>query len=524
MRAFVNATFLSCEEENRIFHVLVEDKGKIVYTGDELPAQYARAEKIDLGGKTALPAFADTHMHFESFALFHSTVDVRDAADFDEMGQMFRDYLARNPKSKFIAAFGCTAHTVKERRLPERADLDQMVSVPLMIVKYDGHAAVANSALIETLPEAVRSDPGFNSETGWMYQNAFYQGVNAVTARISVLKLLSGMSAAANDLAKRGLGLIHSVEGVGFKNDTDVDTARFVRYGYPECMRLYFQTMDVDKVVRRKMHGIGGCFSLALDGCFGSEDAALSQPYSNNPKNTGFLVYTQEQVNDFCIKANRAGLQITMHAIGDVAVDQALTAYETALKDYPRKDHRHIIIHADLIPEEMQKRAAALGIYIAVQPVFLRWKQEPDEYLTRILGDRAQKMLPLRSMLEKGIVLSAGSDAPCTIPNPMESIYNCVCHPNPAESIGVLDALRMHTAWAAKTSFDENKRGTLRSGLIADLVILDRNPLEVPPEELKDIKVTDTYLAGKRFVPGGNGALALAFRSIGGWLFRREFN
>lgn len=94
--------------------------------------------------------------------------------------------------------------------------------------------------------------------------------------------------------------------------------------------------------------------------------AALSEPYENNPDSKGFLLYTQEEVNDFCIKANRAALQISMHAIGNVAVNQALTAYETALKDFPRRDHRHIIIHADLIPEEMQKHAASLGVCIAV--------------------------------------------------------------------------------------------------------------------------------------------------------------
>lgn len=524
MKAFVNGTFLSCEDENRIFSVLVEDKGKIVYTGSALPEEYSKAQKIDLGGKCVVPAFGDSHMHFASFALFNGTVDVRNARNFDEMALLFKDYLRRNPKAKFIAAFGCTAHTVEERRLPERADLDKMADIPLMIVKYDGHAAVANSKLIELFPENVTSDPGFDAGSGWLYQNAFYVGVNFITAKVPVLSLLSGMGAAADTLAERGLGFIHSVEGVGYKNDMDVDTVRFIRYGFPNAMRIFFQTMEVEKVLKRKMKHIGGCFSLALDGCFGSEDAALSEPYCNNPENKGVLVYTQEEVNDFCIKANRAGLQITMHAIGDVAVEQAINAYEAALRDCPRKDHRHIIIHADLIPEHLQKRAAELGLYIAVQPVFLRWREEPEEYLNRILGERANHMLPLRSMLEKGIILSAGSDAPCTVPSPMESIYNCVNHPNPEESISVLDALRMHTAWVAKTSFDEDKRGTLRKGLIADMVVLDKNPLEIPKEELKDVKIEKIYFAGKEFENKKKGAFGLAFSAVKNYLFRKEFN
>ncbi len=523
MKAYVNGSFISCEEKNREFSVMVENKGRIVYTGDSLPEKYKKAEKIQMNGKAVLPAFADTHMHFESFALFNSTVDVRDAKDFEEMGQMLRGYLAKNPKAKFIPAYGCSAHTVKEKRLPNKDDLDKMVSIPTMIVKYDGHAAVANSALIADFPDSVKNDPGFVGD-GWLYQNAFYEGVNCITAKVSVLKLLSGMASAADALASKGLGLIHSVEGVGYKNDIDVDTIQLIRHGFPQCFRVYFQTMDVKKALKKKTKGIGGCFSLALDGCFGSEDAALSQPYSNNTENKGFLAYTQEQVNDFCIKANRAGLQITMHAIGDVAVEQAIIAYETALKDFPQKDHHHIIIHADLIPEELQKRAAALGLCVAVQPVFLRWKQEPDEYLQSILGERAKHMLPLRSMLKKGILLSAGSDAPCTLPNPMESIYNCVCHPNPDESIGILDALRMHTLWAAKTSFDEKDRGSLTDGKICDFVVLDKNPLEIAPEELLNVKVTDVYLAGKKYVSENVGAAKLILRSIGAKLGKKQFN
>ncbi len=523
MKVFVNADFISCESRNRVFSVLVEDKGRIIYTGDEIPERFAGAEKVDLAGAAAVPAFCDTHMHFESFALFGSTVDVRDADDFEDMGDMLRDYIKKHRGVKLIPAYGCSSHTVREGRLPNRSDLDKMTALPLLIVKYDGHAAVANSALIAQFPEEVTGDAGFDEKTGWLYQNAFYKGVNYITAKIPILSVLRGMNDAAELLASKGIGFVHTVEGVGYKNDIDVDTMRFLRYGLTPAFRIYFQTMDVDKVTKRGMSGIGGCFSLALDGCFGSEDARLSEPYANDPENRGFLAYTQEQVTDFCKKANRAGLQITMHAIGDAAVEQAINAYEAALADFTREDCRHIIIHADLIPEELQKRAAKLGLCVALQPNFLRWRQEPDEYLKSILGDRADKMLPLKSMLDKGLLLSAGSDAPCTIPDPIEGIYNCCNHPDPDESVTVLDALRMHTLWAAMTSHDERERGSLREGLIADFTVLDANPLELKPEELRNIKVVDTYFAGQRFIPKKRGALSLVFRAACNYIFSKEF-
>lgn len=523
MQVFQHADFLSCQEANRVFRYLVEDRGRIVYTGDDLPAAYQTAPKVDLKGRCVVPAFADTHLHFESYALFGGTVDVRNAADFAEMGRLLRAWAEAHPKSKFLPAYGCSAHTVAEGRLPERDDLDRMLSLPTLIVKYDGHAAVANSALIDQFPADVTGDPGFDPKTGWLYQNAFYRGVNFITGQVPVTSVLSGMSAAAHQLARKGIGLLHAVEGVGYQNDIDVDSLRYMSSGLPQAIRIYFQTMDVDKVLKRKMTRIGGCFSLALDGCFGSEDAALKEPYANNPDNLGFLAYTQEEVNAFCCKANRAGLQITMHAIGDAAVEQAVTAYETALADFPRTDHRHILIHGDLFPEALQERAAKLGLCVAVQPAFLDWRQEPGDYLERILGpERVSRMLPLRSMLEKGLLLSAGSDAPCTLPDPIESIHLCVNHPNPDQAVSVEDALRMHTLWAARTSFDEGNRGALQEGLLCDFVVLDRNPLEIPKEQLRTLKIEEVWFGGKRYTDGPCGAAGLALRALNGRLFHRE--
>lgn len=502
MMVFRNATFLSCEENDRVFHVMAVDGDKIIYTGDEVPKQYANAPCVDLGGRCVTPIFSDTHMHFESYALFHSTVDVRDCADFAQMKALLQAYLAANPAAKFLPVYGCSAHTVKEQRLPERSDLDQMTQLPVLMVKYDGHAAVANSALIRQFPAEVTADKGFDAKTGWLYQNAFYKGVNFITQKVSPVRILTGMYQAAGELVEHGVGYIHTVEGVGYKNDIDIDTMRYASRGLPAHFRIFFQTMDVQKAKKHKLNRIGGCFSLALDGCFGSEDAALSQGYTNNPQNKGFLAYTQQQVNNFCIAANRAGMQITMHAIGDVAVEQALTAYEVALSDTPRKDHRHIIIHADLIDEQMQMRAAKLGVAIAVQPAFLCWKQEPESYLTRILGERANQIIPLRSMLEKGILLSAGSDAPCTLPDPIESIYLCCNHPNPRQSITIQQALKMHTLWAAKTSFDESLHGSLTEGKLADFVVLDKNPYDIPVEQLNTIQIQEVYMSGKRYEKG----------------------
>lgn len=499
---YYNGTFISCEEDNRIFSVLITDGDKIVYTGCEIPSRFKESKRINMNGRCVIPAFSDTHIHFESFALFATTADVRDAKNFEDMGNILNAYIDTHPEAEFFPAYGCSAHTVEEKRLPERDDLDKMVSIPLLIVKYDGHAAVANSALIDAFPEEVTCDSGFDKETGWLYQNAFYKAVNFITAKVSPIALLKGMYEAADTLAGRGIGYIHTVEGVGYKNDIDIDTIQLIHSALPQKFTVFFQTMDTQKVVRRKMKHIGGCFRLALDGCFGSEDAALTQDYTNNPDNKGFLAYSQEEVDNFCIAANRAGLQIAMHAIGDAAVSQALHGFEAALKDMPRTDVRHILIHGDLMSEDAIKKAAELHITIAVQPAFLHWREEPESYLTSILGERAKQILPLRSMVDNGLLVTSGSDGPCTVPNPLFGIYAACNHPDEAQSLTALEALKTYTLWAAQSAGDDDLYGSLTAGKKANFVVLDKNILEVPKEEIKDIKLCGVFLDGKRYKTG----------------------
>ncbi len=221
------------------------------------------------------------------------------------------------------------------------------------------------------------------------------------------------------------------------------------------------------------------------------------------------LFYTQPQVNAFVRNANRSGLQVSMHAIGDAAVEQALNAYEYALADFPRTDHRHTLIHADLMTPALIEKAASLGIAVALQTPFLFWQQEPVAYLETILGNRMEQLIPLKSMLNAGLLLGNGSDGPCTLPDPIFGIHAACNHPNANERISALDALRMQTHWGAKLSFDEKQRGTLTQGKTADFVVLDQNPLAVPVEKLKAIQIEALYLKGAKYTGRPQGSAGL---------------
>lgn len=208
----------------------------------------------------------------------------------------------------------------------------------------------------------------------------------------------------------------------------------------------------------------------------------------------------------FVLAAHKAGLQVSTHAIGDRAIEIAITAIERAQKAFPRKDARHRIEHCEIPTTEQIERIAAAGIAIGAQPAFLNNQLEPMWYIEELLGpERAGRMLPLKSMVEAGILVAGGSDAPVTLINPISGIYSACNHPNPDERLDVLNALRLFTTNAASIAFEENEKGSLEPGKVADFVVLDKNPLELAPEDLKSITIEATYVNGKRFESQSEG-------------------
>ncbi len=511
-------TIITCDATGSVARFLVEDRGRILHVGDSLPAAYEALPRRDLGEGALCPAFADTHIHFMSYALFSGGLDVRFAKSNGEIAGLVFAY-AQKSRERIILGFGASPHSVAEGAMISKRDLDGACpGRPVFLVKYDGHAAVANSALLAKLPVAVKTVRGFDAESGLLTQEAFFRATDFVTGTVSLPDTLSRMLRAMDTLASRGVTTVHSVSGVGFPFDLDVGLESLFARGLRNdvAYRLYFQTMDVTKVLRRRLPRIGGCFACALDGCFGSADAALLEPYSGGyaaEAGSGVLYYDDEKVKAFARRANRAGLQIQMHAIGDRAFLQAATALEAALRDFPRKDHRHTIIHACMGEPEALAICAREGILVAAQPAFIRWDAEPLSYLERLLGSRAASLNPLGTMRKAGILLTGGSDGPCTESDPLKAIEAAVSHYNPGESLGVQDALNLFTRNAAFGAFDEAERGSLETGKRADMVILDRNILAVPPGEIGAAKVLSVLVAGRPYT-SGQGRLELLLRSL----------
>lgn len=515
MKAY-HGSILTVDPEDNVFEYLVEDAGRIIYLGNELPDDFRNCELIQLGDGALCPSFVDTHEHLASFATFNAGLNVMHAKSNREILDLVEDFSKRS-KAKTLIAFGASPYSVKEGRLVSRDELDRACpNRPIMMVKYDGHACVVNTLLLNRLKNRLSGLRGYHPHTGEMNQEAFFAVSNYITQSISVPQLIRNIQEAIDYLAERGIGMVHSVSGVGFVGNLDISLEKWIAKSIQSDfqIRIYPQSLNIDEAVKRKIPRVGGCFACALDGCFGSKDAALNKPYENTA-DCGVLYYSDEKVMEFCKNANRAGLQIELHAIGDAAFDQAVRCIKAALDDFPREDHRHGIIHACLPTEEGIKVCSEYQIQLPLQTSFINWTQEPDAYLQDILGQqRAQALNPLRTFSDNNIQFSAGSDAPCTDPDPIMWMHHACNHSNPEESIGIHEALRMCTYNGYWTSFDEKERGSLEVGKAADMVILSESPYRVPVNQLMRIRVNQLLLSGKPYRNQSQSVLTAILRGM----------
>ncbi|MBC8463369.1 MAG: amidohydrolase family protein, partial [Deltaproteobacteria bacterium] len=217
---------------------------------------------------------------------------------------------------------------------------------------------------------------------------------------------------------------------------------------------------------------------------------------------TGQLHPPQSELNTLVLEIHRAGLQAAIHAIEEPAVESACNAIEFALQKVPKPDHRHRIEHCSICSPSLAKRIASSGIMVVTQPPFIYYNG--DRYLETVSNHQQQHLYPIGTLLKKGVTVAASSDSPIVAPDPLIGIYAAVSRRSKAgkkvllkERINPLDALQMYTTNAAKATFDETKKGSITPGKLADLVVLNGDPIKLPADEIKDLEVEMTILDGK---------------------------
>ncbi len=522
----VNATRPKCQ-------AIAIWQGKIVALGSDaeiLALAGPDSRKLDLRGKTVLPGFIDPHQHLLSYGITMKTwMDLAGTSWREDICARVAERAKAFAKGRWILGRGWNEEAGGGRPLPTRYDLDKIApDNPLALKDISGHYCLANSRAIElgkvskdtAQPEHgwIDKDPKTGEPIGILRESAmgFVWDVNPPPSYEQIVEAVELGCAKANSL---GITTVHTVgiplpQGTGYtaeelgayldlkrRGKLTVRTYLLIpvnKYGHnPEdhimldhLIALGQKTGFGDAVLQV------GCAKIFVDGSLNARSSALYEPYADDPSTSGMMFYTQEQLDRVVLKAHRAGFQLAIHAHGDRAVDTTLNSLEKALREYPRENHRHRVKHVELLSDEQIERIHKLNLIVTGIPTpagFAPWFQA---LARQRVGKKREKYLHrYKDVMQSGTLVVGGTDGHPVgkYLSPLQGLRDRVR----VAGFTLEEALKIQTINSAYASFEENMKGSIEEGKLADLVILKKDPFSVEIDQIPEIRVEMTILGGK---------------------------
>jgi predicted amidohydrolase YtcJ len=469
---------------------------------------------IDLQNKFVFPGFIDSHVHLLMGGNALLSVELRDA----KTKEIFIDRIAKHTKklskNEWIVE-GNWDHTLWGGELPTKEWIDEFTSEnPVAVYRLDGHMILANSAALKIAGidkntqevengEIVRHKDG--TPTGILKSKAMYLVLNKIPELNNQKKEIAITKAQAY-LLSQGITSIVDVDSLGGYQIVDKMRKEGIL-----IIRIYsadplykWNSISTENTDEKWLKN--GLLKGFVDGSLGSHTAAFTNEYSDKKGYKGIFISDIEDIYNWGSKADKQNFQITVHAIGDKANSSLLDSYQKLIKQNGEKDRRLRIEHAQHLLQKDIERFAKLGVIASVQPYHAiddgRWA----EHL--IGSERIQTTYAFKSLLDSKATVVFGSDWPVAPASPLLGIYAAVTrrtlddkNPDgwiPSQKISILQALNAYTKDAAFATFNDDIKGTLEVGKLADFIILDKDLLKTDPTKIKNIKVLSTYVAGKK--------------------------
>ena len=532
-KLFINGEIYSMKKEGEKFQSLGVKDGKITFLGtDEEAKNVTSKELIDLKGKMMIPGMADAHLHLYAYCQNLTFVDLSKVHNINEMINLMKEKVKNVKKGDWVKGVNFDQSKWKENRFPTLEEMDSISKDnPVIIKRCCLHAVVANSKALKIAGIGKNYQAGSGGiveldkdsmPNGILREQStkvFDDILPDPLKDIEVQKRI--MQDVLNDMSSKGITTIHTYAAKIWQYNEDINIYKnFEKEGklplrVTVCIDELFEPeiLTKEKLNNPYRKVQLGAYKIFSDGSMGSRSAALKKPYSDDPQNSGFMLFTQEELNNKILTGYEHGLQPAIHAIGDRALDMTLAAIEYTLKttkekgmtDEEQKNRLPFrIIHVQMIDDDLLKRMKKLPLVLDIQPIFLctdlHWIED------RIGKERLKGSFALKTMEKAGLIQTGGSDCPVETYEPLKGIYAAVTRQDmegyptegflPEERLSVYEALCMYTKNVPYATGQESVLGTLEIGKFADLTVLEKNLFKIDKKEIKDIKVEQTYVAG----------------------------
>jgi predicted amidohydrolase YtcJ len=531
----VNGRVLTMDRANTVAEAVAIKDARILAVGTTAEIEAlagSRTDGVDLKGRTALPGLADIHVHLASDASRKSnSIEARDfylpsIRAITDIQEMISAQTAHTPPGEWLSVLGSPMQDFRlaEGRLPTRHELDAAAPDHPVYMTFGAHSTVANTLALKLksvtrdTPDpqggTVIKDPATGEPTGLLRERAQYL-VKSRAAGMPPEALAENILAELDLCAARGITTIHDI----VINRDEILAYQLLERSGRLPLRVQILPRVIESNILKEslldlgiLHGFGsdylrvGGIKMSIDGGFTGKNAAFSEPLAfHGDENPGLIRIKQDELDDTVWRYHEMGMRCCVHAIGDVALDMILEAYDKALTRLPRPDHRHRVEHLGnwMMTPERIAQTKRLGILPIANPSFFHFLgQEVQETLG---PKRTEHVFPFRTLLDHGFPLAWGSDAPGYWPvDSLRDLGTAVSRSTFTgltlaleEGITMQEALRAQTANAAWVGFQEGKLGTLEPGKLADIAVLAEDPFRFPPGQFKDLPVDLTITDGR---------------------------
>ncbi|MFD2245229.1 amidohydrolase [Pontibacter ruber] len=490
--------------------------GKILEVGStaDIRQKYNASEELDAEGKAIYPGLIDAHSHFYRYGLALQSADLVGTESFKEVVQLVVEQRKKYPDTEWITGRGWDQNDWAVKEFPAKDTLDKLFpDTPVILTRVDGHAALANQKALDlagVTPQAKMVGGLVEVKNGRMTGILIDNAVDLVTNKIPEADEAEKRQALKNAEANCFAVGLTTVDDAGLDKQT-VDLIDDMQQKGELQMRVYAM---LNPTKENKDHYFKNgpyktdrlnvrSFKIYSDGALGSRGANLLKPYADKHNHYGFLLASEKEFRDVAAELNQHGFQMNTHAIGDSANRLLLDIYGEVLKE--KNDKRWRIEHAQIINPADMAKFGKYSIVPSVQPTHAT----SDMYWAgdRLGKERIKHAYPFKELMQQNGYIPLGSDFPVEDINPLFGFHAAVARQDAKNypsggfqmdnALSREDALRGMTIWAAKSNFEENEKGSIEKEKFADFILVDKDLMNVAPEQMRGVQILRTYVNGK---------------------------